>query len=1164
MKTKPPPTESPPQEKTSFLRRIWTKIICHHDQPPLDFANLYSREMGQLGDAQSGARSQIQTSVAGEPWVKFTPSDRFGLALSGGGIRSATFNLGFAQALAHLGILKEVDYLSSVSGGGYFGGFWMAWLQRNQDQIKNDPNSERFPLGDDTAEGEPAEIRHLREFSRFLLPRVGATETELWGVAMTVLGGLIPSLLAGLATLFIGWSGWLAIIALILRHHPVGAVALGAGLAAYLILSECFWNLGNKSECSPDARNGYIGGSLFGAGMVIFAAWFWPDLLTALPAAVKAAINSMRGYFAPALLLGAETFILLLVRVVLARFFRSRKWVSVLEGFERAVARFLAISVFLLALAAAWWLAGQVDGFGVKFTAIASTAGSSAVLFAWTKKWLQSPVVQTHGSNLFQTAVKHLKRATPKILASLAWLLVFILVATAMQSLKIAPSPDVFADANYRIVLLTTVTIIALTVWLFDPARVGMHEFYRTRISRCYLGASNPKVPVGSPDGANELGRAEKNRYVIERPDDDLLLKDLSIVGKPIHLICTAANDIAGDTLGTLYRGARSAVLSANGISVGNQFGELQDLRLSSALTASAAALNSQMGRFSIDLGPAVTFLMTTLNLRLGLWVPHPKNRHRSNYRLPGRFFLRELFGLSRANGRHLHLSDGNHFENFGLYELIRRHVRYIIVSDCGADPEIVFDDLANVLRRVREDFGVEIELDITPLRPGPNGLSKQHAVVGTIHYNGIVGMDKGTIIFFKPTVTGDEPPDVLQYRTRNRAFPHESTGDQFYDEPQWESYRRLGEHVARIVLGICEPPAFNQSDTSRIDKLFLNARSSWHPAPERQEESFLAMTERCARLEGDLLADGPIRLRAEVFSEVVELAGKHPKKPAPEEEMAIMSFLLRVIQIMEDVWLSADLDHYWSHPLNQGWMSYFHRWASTGSFRRWWPIVAPIFSLGFREFAKERFKVGVTDNFARPNNERAINAARLALSVVTNEKKLKASHVWQVFEQSYPNAQIPATDIRFRYDLELLGYDGTPGNNQLPIGLAIVTPTPGVDTWTVSWPANYLFIPREYYGSGMLARFLDALIKYYESEAPLGDSVNFVKLEVKFEPNKPTQNKTASSAKPKVISQAARQERVQDIEFYKSRGFEYVEPESAAGLITLVKKIERQKKSKL
>jgi hypothetical protein len=143
-----------------------------------------------------------------------------------------------------------------------------------------------------------------------------------------------------------------------------------------------------------------------------------------------------------------------------------------------------------------------------------------------------------------------------------------------------------------------------------------------------------------------------------------------------------------------------------------------------------------------------------------------------------------------------VHLSDGGHFENLGLYELVRRHCRFIIVSDCGADPEYKFDDLGAALRRIRTDFGVEIDIDISPLIPGPNGRATQHMAVGTIYYD--QASDLGILLLFKPNLLGEEPDDVQQYRRRNTAFPQEPTGDQFYDEAQWESYRRLGEHAAR------------------------------------------------------------------------------------------------------------------------------------------------------------------------------------------------------------------------------------------------------------------------------------------------------------------------------------------------------------------------------
>ena len=857
--------------------------------------------------------------------------------------------------------------------------------------------------------------------------------------------------------------------------------------------------------------------------------------------------HGIRREFFPALLLGAVTLLLLFFRVVLARFFRGTISVVFLEGFERTLTRFLGGTVALLFLAALWWISGNMSKAAAAVTA--TGAIGSAALFASVKKWLMSPVEKTHASSLSRTTINHLKRATPKALAWLVFLLLFLLVGAAIQALNITPQDPL--TTTFACVVTVSAAIVFLAVVLFDPARVGMHEFYRTKISRCYLGASNPGPP-------------ESNRQIIERRNDDLHLKDLCEVAKPIHLICTAANDISGDPLGTLYRGARSAVLSGNGISIGDETRSLDDLRVSAALTASAAAFNSQMGRISMDLGPAVTFLMSALNLRLGLWVPHPKNGFRGYYQFPGRFFLLELLGRSQANARNLLLSDGNHFENFGLYELIRRHVRYIIVSDCGADPEVAFDDLANVLRRVREDFGVEIELDVSALRPGDSRLSNQHAVVGTIHYNGIIGMDKGTIIFFKPTLTGDEPPDILQYRTRNRAFPHESTGDQFYDEPQWESYRRLGEHAARSVLGFFDQPGAKAGNP--VDKLFRDARAHWPPSPPRHQETFLEMTQRFVSLQIDLLANGPPYLRAEIFSEITELSGEKSKLPDTDQEMAIFNFLLRVTQLMEDVWVSHDLDQYWSHPLNEGWMAYFNRWASTDSFRRWWPVLAPIYSLRFREFAKQRFGVGVKDTSARGESERPIKAGELTLRELKDSdlKQFMESQTGQAFLQTCPKCTIPPEPKRaesskttiafFKYTLDLLGYDGDLSRKDLPVGLVIVKEEQiSEDQWKASWQSTEFFVPRSMLGGGILARLLDALVKQYKKGGAAAKSRNFVRLEVHFAPPTPGQEKLSQapgekelSSKPKVLSQAERQQRVQDIEFYKSRGFQYEKPENS------------------
>ena len=267
--------------------------------------------------------------------------------------------------------------------------------------------------------------------------------------------------------------------------------------------------------------------------------------------------------------------------------------------------------------------------------------------------------------------------------------------------------------------------VLILVLWWFDPSTVGLHEFYGARLARCYLGASQ--------------AAATENRVSVERPDDVMPLEEDS--GLPIHLVCCAANQFWGEPLSTLHRGARSAVLSRFGIALGDHWIADPKLRLSSAMTASGAAFDSLMGELSLTLGRAVPFVMTALNLRLGLWVRNPAgcgNRGQGKIWFPGQFFLREMIGWAQCRpdrknaGTYMHLSDGGHFENLALYELIRRHCRYIIVSDAGEDRDFAFTDFGRATRRVREDFGVEIEIDLSPLRPGADGYSEQHVAVVT------------------------------------------------------------------------------------------------------------------------------------------------------------------------------------------------------------------------------------------------------------------------------------------------------------------------------------------------------------------------------------------------------------------------------------------------
>jgi hypothetical protein len=142
-----------------------------------------------------------------------------------------------------------------------------------------------------------------------------------------------------------------------------------------------------------------------------------------------------------------------------------------------------------------------------------------------------------------------------------------------------------------------------------------------------------------------------------------------------------------------------------------------------------------------------------------------------------------------------VYLTDGGHFENMGLYELVRRHCTTIVICDSEQDGDLSFQGIGMAIRKCRIDHGAEIELDLTELEPaGDTKASPQCSVHGTIRYsNGTIGQ----VLYIKSTYTRDLPGDLVNYRRENPTFPNTSTLDQWFSESQFESYRRLGQHYA-------------------------------------------------------------------------------------------------------------------------------------------------------------------------------------------------------------------------------------------------------------------------------------------------------------------------------------------------------------------------------
>ncbi len=297
---------------------------------------------------------------------------------------------------------------------------------------------------------------------------------------------------------------------------------------------------------------------------------------------------------------------------------------------------------------------------------------------------------------------------------------------------------------------------------------------------------------------------------------------------RPLHILNIALNLVGGKELAWQERKAQPFTVSplhagAAGLGyrpVKNYAISRQAngaLTLGTSLAISGAAANPNMG---FNSSPAVTFLLTLFNVRLGWWLGNPGTAGKDVYKRSSPFFalyplLSEAFGQTDERHPYVNLSDGAHFENLAIYEMVRRRCRYIIVSDAGADGEFSLSDLGNAVRKIQIDLGVPIEFNGFRIRartkpenifelPKPENVQdRRYCALAKIRYSKVDGggeKNDGYLIYIKPTVYGVEPKDVLSYAKANATFPHETTGDQMYSESQFESYRRLGEHVIEQI----------------------------------------------------------------------------------------------------------------------------------------------------------------------------------------------------------------------------------------------------------------------------------------------------------------------------------------------------------------------------
>ncbi|HEY7312336.1 MAG TPA: hypothetical protein VH643_23430 [Gemmataceae bacterium] len=550
--------------------------------------------------------------------------------------------------------------------------------------------------------------------------------------------------------------------------------------------------------------------------------------------------------------------------------------------------------------------------------------------------------------------------------------------------------------------LAVTVVVLIVAVWGVDVNLFSLHAVYRNRLIRCYLGASrsegaeaDPKDSPRWPDPLTEFD-----------PNDDLRLAQLRPSAEkggydgPFLLVNTAMNLVRGDRLDWQERKAEAFVLTplycgspdtkyrptqGEGADERTRLDYGGDLSLGTAMALSGAAASPNMGYHS---SPAVTALLTVFNARLGGWLGNPASPTRWMRAGPpfGFFYLfRELFGWTRAKGAYVYLSDGGHFENLGAYELVRRRCRHIIVSDAGQDGQHSFEDLGNLIHKCRVDFGIEIEIDLRSLRRDERGRCRWHCAVGQIRYD-LVDPESapGTLVYIKPSLTGDEPADVLHQAESAPAFPHDPTTNQFYNESQFESYRALGRHIAETVF---KPSAADMEEELFKDgaldgglqrrqsrALFASLVRRWFAMPPAYESNFVTSTNGFLDIQESLRRD--TRLRRLTFDLYPELEAQQPlcsalpkETPAEQAERcgAELHVILQMLQVMENAWLSLNLDVYYAHPLNRGWMDVFHRWTSAKTVRWFWPLLRSEMARGFVSFCEKQMKLGEVKSKLEP-----------------------------------------------------------------------------------------------------------------------------------------------------------------------------------------------------
>jgi hypothetical protein len=811
-----------------------------HPDRELRFEDIYQQELEEIRQsrlAKSNVRHYEDSPVEG---------DLSGIALSGGSVRSATFSLGVFQGLAKHSLLSRFDYLSSTGGGAYAAGWLVRWIQ-----MLRLYEVERLLAGE--GKGEAREIESLRQSNVSPL-RMGPGFIGGSSAALAWVRNVLTNLFT-LALLYCGVILCAKSLMDLIDHNVNAEASSATAVVMAVVGSILFGVFGHLAERPLPSRP--LKSSLFWMAAIVLTTGsffagvgiaeqthtdsmfygFRPEGFKIIPVAIafccfcswfprSASIKLRLAQLVFLVLTGAIGSLLIIqVAVPLSRAVTGLLFIPpqgavyysdtlMMQFTGPLVLACFAISLLVYALLLKRLMSAAIGSLFWRLCRFLLCFASLWFLCSWLSNYPDSPL-----SPLDPILFRFIWPASLALMVflTIGGLLRVAGLRTSQRGKLVFDLLERIAPYAFTIGLTQLVIEIVLALWKGPPqvqvvfglilillsllffwvirvSGFSLHHFHKTQTIRNYLEPAGINIKERKTDVDGPLN-ALTNKWQYDGP----------------YPLFGASLDVV-DTSKMLLRQPRTVPFLLSPLFSGFDLSRSRD---ADAEVSTAYRPSMKFGG-GISLADAITIaqpfrdqslrppsapaamLWTIFSMREGRFIGNPVRPDKWNKRGPliePIYALREGYGEFASEAAFVRPSPGRDFDNLSIYQLVKRRCRFILACDATHDPDFSFNDLGETIRRCRTELGVEIEMDLGPLG------RTTHCQIARIRYS---ADETGFIIYIKPSLTGNEPADLIQYAKSHPEFPAARTRSNTFAESDFESYRRLGEHIVdSLVVGL-------------------------------------------------------------------------------------------------------------------------------------------------------------------------------------------------------------------------------------------------------------------------------------------------------------------------------------------------------------------------